>query len=100
MAEIFPQTSAGIPNAQSGFNRQKQSYMETCIDNFVAKYDSTSLTQTITKITFEHLGGFLHTSLFMAWSHLVCGYGKPSVELPSDCLVGYFARPVIYYVTG
>jgi hypothetical protein len=59
MAEISPQTSAGIPNDQLGFNRQKQSYMETFIDNFVAKYDSTSLTQTITKITFGHLGGFL-----------------------------------------
>jgi hypothetical protein len=36
-AEIFPQTSAGIPNAQLGFDRWKQSNMETFIDNFVAK---------------------------------------------------------------
>ncbi len=89
MAEIFPQTLAGIPNAQSGFDRWKQSYMKTFIDNFVAEYDSTSLTQTITKITFGHLGGFLHTSLFMAWSHLVCDHEKLSVELPYDCLVGF-----------
>jgi hypothetical protein len=74
--------------------------METFIDNFVAKYNSTSLTQTITKIIFGHLGGFLHTSLFMAWLHLVCNRKRPSIKLPSDCLVGYFERPVIYYFAG
>ncbi len=100
MAEIFPKTSARIPNAQLGFDRRKQSYMEIFIDNFVAEYDSTSLTQTITKIAFGHLSGFLHTSLFMAWSHLVCDREKPSVKLPSNCLVGYFAIPVIYFVAG
>jgi hypothetical protein len=58
------------------------------------------LTQTITKITFGHLGGLLHTSLFMAWLHLVCNHEKPSFEIPSDCLVGYYVRPVIYSAAG
>jgi hypothetical protein len=100
IAQISPRSSAGIPYAQLDFNRWKQSYMETFINNFVAKYDSASLTKTIAKITFGHICGFLHTSLFMAWLHLVCNRKKPSVELPSDCLVGYFARPVIYYAAG
>ncbi len=43
MAEMFPQTSAGIPNAQLELNRQKQINMDTFIDIFVAEYDSSSL---------------------------------------------------------
>ena len=37
MAEIFPKTSAGIPNAQIDFEQRKDSNMHTFIDSFVGK---------------------------------------------------------------
>ena len=101
MAMRFPKTAAGIPNAQLEFEKSKERNMHTFIDNFVNEYDSSGLLEKdIPKLMFGHLGGFLHVSIFMAWSNLVSNYEKPPVQFPTDCLVGKYAKPVIYYVAG
>jgi hypothetical protein len=64
------------------------------------KYDSTGLYPTISKISIVHLGRFLHQALFYEMMDLVCNYEKPPVKFPVDCLVGKYARPVLYYVAG
>jgi hypothetical protein len=30
----------------------------------------------------------------------VCNYEKPPVKFPSDCLVGKYARPFLYYIAA
>jgi hypothetical protein len=36
----------------------------------------------------------------VTWSNLAWGNKKPPVEFPSECLVGRYALPIIYYVAG
>lgn len=101
MAMRFPKTAAGIPNAQLEFEKSKEMNMHTFIDNFMNEYDSSGLLEKdIPKLMFGHLGAFLHLSVFMAWSNLVSNYEKPPVRFPAECLVGKYAKPVIYYVAG
>ena len=101
MAMRFPKTAAGIPNAQLEFEKSKESNMHTFIDKFMNEYDSTGLLEKdIPKLIFGHLGGFLHVAIFMAWWNLVSNYEKPPVRFPTDCIVGKYAKPVIYYVAG
>ena len=101
MAEIFPKTSAGIPNAQIDFEQRNDSNMHTFIDTFMDKeYESSGISKDISRDIFGDLGAFLHVVLFMSWSHSVCKFEKPPVEFPMDCLVGKYSKPVIYYVAG
>jgi hypothetical protein len=37
---------------------------------------------------------------FNEMMHLVCNYKKPPVKFTVDCLVGKYARPVLYYIAG
>jgi hypothetical protein len=100
MAERFPKTVPGILNVQLEFDKRKESNLHTFVDHFMNKYNSTGLYQTISKISFGHLGRFQHQALFNEMMHLVCNYEKPPVEFPVDCLVGKYARPVLYYIAG
>jgi hypothetical protein len=38
--------------------------------------------------------------LFQAWSDAICINKKPPIKISDDCLVGKYAIPVIYYVSG
>jgi len=101
MAERFPKTSAGVPNAQLDFERAKEMKMRAFIADFMKEYNSTGLPPAdISSITFGRLGAFLHLALFMAWSDVICDNKKPPIDFPVDCLVGKYALPVIYYVAG
>jgi hypothetical protein len=62
---------------------------------FMLEYNSAGLPpEVISKVIFEHLGGFLYNIIFMAWTHLVCNHEKPLVEFPVDCLVSSHVHPV------
>ena len=101
MAETFPRTAAGVPNAQLNFERAKEMKMRAFVADFMKEYESTSLPPAdISCITFGRLGAFLHFSLFQAWSDAICDNEKPPIEFPVDCLVGMYALPVVYYVAG
>lgn len=103
MADIFPKTAAGIQNAQIDFDRGRELRLQSFVAGFMAEYDAYSsqlIPSGISKIIFGNLGRFLHHVMFMTWSHSICGSEKPPVEFPVDCLVGKYARPVIYYVSG
>ena len=101
MAEKFPKTSAGVPNAQLNFEKPKEMKMRAFVADFMKEYDSTGLPSAgVSSITFGRLGAFLHLALFMAWSDVICNNEKPPIDFPVDCLVGKYALPVIYDVAG
>ena len=102
MLEIFPKTSAGIPNAHLEFERRKETRMRAFAKEFIAEYDSSGLSclDDVSRITFGRFGAFLHLALFMAWSHVISDNQKPPINFPADCLVGKYALPVVYYIAG
>jgi hypothetical protein len=103
LAEIFPKTAAGVPNAQLEFERRKdKSNMYVFIHKFMKEYDSSGLScpDDISLITFGQLGPFLHLALFMAWSDVICDNEKLPIDFLGDYLVGNYALPVIYYIAG
>jgi hypothetical protein len=102
MAERFPKTAAGVPNAQLEFERRKGSNMRVFIHKFMKEYDLSSLSHpdNISIITYGRLGAFLHLALFVAWSDVICDKEKPQIDFLVDCLVEKYALPVIYYVAG
>ena len=74
MSEIFPKTSAGVPNAHLEFERTKETRMRAFADEFIVEYNSSVLSrleEDVSRITFGRLGAFLHLALFMAWSHVI-----------------------------
>ena len=101
MAETFPKTAAGVPNAQLNFERVKEMKMCAFVADFMKEYESTGLPPAdISCITYGRLGAFLHLALFQAWSDAICDNEKPPIEFPVDCLIGMYALPVVYYVAG
>ena len=101
MAERFPRTAAGVPDAQLDFERAKEMKMRAFVADFMKEYETTGLPPAdISCITFGRLGAFLHLALFQAWSDAICDNEKPPIEFPVDCLVGRYALPVVYYVAG
>jgi hypothetical protein len=70
MSEIFPKTSAGVPNAHLEFERKKETRMHAFANKLIAEYNSSGLSclEDVSRITFGWLGAFLHWALFMAWS--------------------------------
>jgi hypothetical protein len=82
------------------FNKRKESNWHMLDDHFMNEYDRTGLYPTISKISFVNLGRFLHQVLFNEMMHLVCNYKNSPVEFPVNCLVGKYARPVLYYIAG
>jgi len=74
MAERFPKTAAGVPNAQLDFKREKELKMRAFVADFMKEYDLTCLPPAdISSFTFGRLGAFLHLALFHAWSDAICG---------------------------
>jgi hypothetical protein len=101
MAERFPKTAAGVPNAQLDFKRAKEMKMRAFVADFMKEYNLTGLPPAdVSCISFGQLGAFLHLALFQAWSDAVCDNKKPPIEFPVDCLVGRYALPVVYYIAG
>ena len=68
MLEIFPKTSAEVPNAHLEFERRKETRMRAFANEFIAEYDSSGLShlEDVSRIIFGRLGAFLHLALFMA----------------------------------
>ncbi len=101
MAERFPKTAAGVPNAQLDFERAKELKMRAFVADFMKEYNSTGLPPAdVSSITFGRLGAFLHLALFQAWTDAICDNEKQPIELPVHCLVGRYALPVVYYDAG
>jgi hypothetical protein len=100
--EIFPKTSARVPNAHLEFERRKETRMRAFANEFIVEYDSSGLSclEDVSRITFGRLGAFLHLALFMAWSHAISNNQKPPINFLADCLVGKYALPVVYCVAG
>ncbi len=92
MAERFPRTAAGLPNAQIEYEREKEVKLHSFIDSFIEKYPSTWIPpDKFSIISFGRLGTFLHLALFQAWSNAICIKKKPPIKFPDHCLVGRYA---------
>ena len=54
MSEIFPKTSAGVPNAYLEFERTNETRMHAFADDFIAECNSTGLSclEDVSRITF------------------------------------------------
>jgi hypothetical protein len=101
MAEKFPKTASGVPNALLDFKRKKELKMRAFVSDFMEEYNLASLPPAdIGSITFGRLGAFLHLALFHGWSDAICDNEKPLIEFPVDCLIGRYALPVVYYIAG
>jgi hypothetical protein len=101
MAEKFPRTAAGLPNAQLEFDRGEEQKMGAFIDDFMKEYELSGIPATeISSFGFGQLGVFVHLALFYAWSDEVCNNEKPPIEFPTNCLVGRYALSVVYYIAG
>jgi len=96
IAQTFPSSAAGMSSCERNFIVHKESTQVTFIHSFMEKFNESGMDRK----TYGQLGQFLYYVLFVTWSNLVCGNKKPPVEFPSDCLVGKYAIPVIYYVAG
>jgi hypothetical protein len=101
MAQRFPRTAAGLPNAQIEFEREKEVKLRSFIDSFMEEYPSTGIPpDKFSTISIGRLGTFLHLALFQAWFDAIRINEKLPIKFLDDCLVGRYALPVIYYVTG
>ena len=88
MAVKFPETAAGVPNAQPEFDRRKKSNMRAFVVDFIKKYNLTGLPSAgVSSITYGPLGTFVHLGLFLTWSDAICNNTKPPIEFLLDCLV-------------
>ncbi len=73
MAERFPKTAAGVPNAQLDFERAKELKMGAYIADFMKEYNLTVLPPAgVSSNIFGRLGAFLHLALFQGWSDAIC----------------------------
>jgi hypothetical protein len=73
MAEKFPRTAAGLPNAQLEFDREKEQKMGAFIYDFMKEYELSGIPATeMLSMGFGWLGAFIHLALFYAWSDEVC----------------------------
>ena len=99
--EEFPKTAARISNSElqflEKFDKQKAIFISQWMERFVS-IGGTSI--KLTEHWFRYFGSWLHDILFEEWSYCAMDSEKPSVSIPDECLVGKYARPVIYYVAG
>ncbi len=60
MLEIFPITSAGVPNAHLEFERRKETRMHAFANEFIARYDSSGMSclEDVSRITFGRWAHF------------------------------------------
>ncbi len=71
------------------------------INFFMKEYESSGIPPVeMLNFGFGPLGVFIHWALFHAWSDEICNNEKPPIELPTSCLFGRYALPVVYYVAG
>ncbi len=81
--------------------REKEVKLHFFVESFMEEYPSRGIPpDKISTISYEKLGTFLHLVLFQMLSDAICINKKPPIKFPDDCLVGRYALPVVYYITG
>ena len=64
------------------------------------QWEAVCVSKEMEKSMFGRLGEFLNNTLFMEWSRSAVDNERPPVSFPNECLVGKYARTVVYYVAG
>jgi len=101
-SEEFPKSIARLPDADLEFQVRNRQQKKAFIAQWVNLRDSFLGTQAISfpKDKFRYFGSFLYDLLFDCWAFNSMEGERPPVTLPEGCLVGKYARPVVYYVAG
>ena len=99
--KVFPRTMTGLSKAELSFQNGKIAQKRSFIKEWMKQYESVGLRDEImSRVQFGCLGAFLHNILFMNWAYCGVDCDRPAVAFPEKCLVGKYARGVIYYVAG
>ncbi len=70
-------------------------------DDFMKEYELSRIPEAeMSSLGYGRLGAFIHLALFYVWSDEICKNEKPPIEFLTNCLVGRYALPVVYYVAG
>ena len=98
MAETFPRTAAGVPNAQLNFERAKEMKMCAFVVDFMKEYESTGLPPAdISCITF---GWWVHFSILLFFRRDPMQYvTKKSHPLSSRWIVSLEYTPCLLCIT-
>ena len=100
-AEEFPKRVANLSDAEIKFHTKKRLQKGVFVKKWKQQYPTFGLEGgPIDELLFGSFGVYLHNALFFNWSYSAADSERPEVTLPENCLVGRFARPVIYYVAG
>ena len=101
-SEEFPKSIARLPDADLKFmvrlRRQKSKFIQQWMEQRDALHGADSVAFPTEK--YRYFGSFLFDVMFDCWSLHSMEAERPSVTMPEQCLVGKYARPVVYYVAG
>lgn len=100
-AELFPRTAAGLSGSELKFQEWKRAQKRVFAMKWMEQHVNVGLDEEkFTKQKFGFFGLGLMNALFMNWSVSWMDSTRPAVEFPERCLVGKYARRVIYYCAG
>ena len=101
-SEEFPKSIARLPDADLTFmvrlRQQKSRFIQQWIEQRDGLHGADSAAFPTEK--YRCFGSFLFDVMFDCWSLNSMEAERPSVTMPDQCLVGKYARPVVYYVAG
>ena len=101
-SEEFPKTIARLPDADMTFMNRNREKKREFIVQWVGLRDTFLGARAILfpEVKYRYFGSFLFDMLFDCWAFSSMEGERPPVMMPEDCLVGKYARPVVYYVAG
>lgn len=101
-ADLFPKSASGLSDAEVSFQERKRQHKGVFVKKWMEQYDSLGLKDSseMTKIRFGRFGIYLYHVLFMNWSYRAADCERPPIIILDKCLVGKYAKNVVYYVSG
>ena len=101
-SEEFPKSVARLPDADLQFQVRLRQRKKVFIGQWVEQRDALlgADSSLFPKEKYRYFGSFLFDILFDCWSLNSMEGERPPVTTPEQCLVGKYARPVVYYVAG
>jgi hypothetical protein len=101
-SEEFPKSIARLPDADLEFQVRCRQQKKVFIAQWIGHHESFlgAEAESFPVEKYRYFGSFLYDVLFDCWAFRSMEGERPPVTLPQKCLVGKYARPVVYYVSG
>ena len=101
-AEEFPQSASQVGKRELDFLSKNRLVQRGIVAKWNSEYSTVGLNgkPPLTQVSFGRVGLFLCQCIYFLWSRLLVDEQRPPIEIPSNVLVGQFARPLVYYVAG